>query len=235
MANPREPFVPDTIYHVYNHGNGDDLIFREDENFRFFLGRFKVYITPVAEIYAYCLMPNHFHFLLRIKPEEELIEFMKEKYPAIGKERSAMSHQDFADLDHGSEARKKPAKSEIDFAGLVSNQFKNFLISYSKSFNKLYGRRGSLFLDNIQRIKVDDDDYFTTMIRYIHFNPVLHGFTDNLFQWNFSSIQAYFSGQRTLLNTDEVIEWFGGHRPFKQFHQSIQEEEFDDIKHLTIE
>ena len=122
-----------------------------------------------------------------------------------------------------------------DIADLCSNQFKNFLISYSKSFNKMYGRRGSLFLDNIQRIKIDDDDYFTTMIRYIHFNPVLHGFTDNLFQWKFSSIHAYFSDQRTLLNMNEVINWFGGIEPFKQFHQSFQEEEFEDIKHLTIE
>jgi hypothetical protein len=66
MANPREPFEPDTIFHVYNHGNGDDLIFRENENYLFFLERFRVYITPVADIYAYCLMPNHFHFLLRV-------------------------------------------------------------------------------------------------------------------------------------------------------------------------
>ena len=50
MNNPREPFEPDTIYHVYNHGNGDDLIFREGDNYRFFLERFRVYITPIADI-----------------------------------------------------------------------------------------------------------------------------------------------------------------------------------------
>ena len=98
MANPREPFEPNNIYHVCNHGNGDDLIFREDDNYRFFLERLRVYITPVAAIYAYCLMPNHFHFLLRVKPEEELIEFMNEKYPGMGNKRSAMSQKDIADL-----------------------------------------------------------------------------------------------------------------------------------------
>lgn len=218
MGNTREPFEPDTIYHLYNHGNGSDLIFREDENYRFFLERFRFYISPIADVYAYCLMPNHFHFLVRVAREDELMAFFKEMYP-IG-DRSAMSLSDIADLD---------------FADFISKQFKNFLISYSKSFNKMYNRRGSLFLDNIQRIKVADDDYFTTMIRYIHFNPVLHGFTKTLFQWKYISIHAFYTEKRSLLKTKDVIDWFGGLEPFKQFHQLIQEDEFDKIKHLTLE
>ena len=99
----------------------------------------------------------------------------------------------------------------------------------------MYNRRGSLFLDNIQRIKVEDDDYFTTMIRYIHFNPVIHGFTANLFQWKFSSIHAFYSEKRSLISRGEVTDWFGGIEEFKNFHQSIQEDEFNEIKHLMIE
>ncbi|TVR29552.1 MAG: hypothetical protein EA390_09600 [Balneolaceae bacterium] len=127
MANPREPFEPDTIYHVYNHGNGDDLIFRVDENYRFFLERFKFYITHIADIYSYCLMPNHFHFLVRIKPEKDLLEFMEEKYPFMGEERSAMSQKDIADLDLGSVTRKETANSDKDIAGLEAlNPLNNF-------------------------------------------------------------------------------------------------------------
>ncbi len=226
MPNPRHPFKPDTIYHVYNHGNGDDLIFRESENYRFFLKRFKVYISPIAWIYAYCLMPNHFHFLIRIKNEKELIECFKEKYPGkIGSaagERSAMSFGDIADL---SESISK----------LISNQFKNFLISYSKSFNSMYNRRGSLFLDNIKRIPIQNDDYFTNMIRYIHFNPVLHNFTDDLHLWKFSSIHSYHSDKRSLILKQDVFEWFGGANEFKKFHKSIQKDEFDSMKHLIYE
>jgi len=99
----------------------------------------------------------------------------------------------------------------------------------------MYDRRGSLFLDNIQRIKVAEDNYFTTMVRYNHFNPVLHGFTNNMFQWKYTSIHTFYSEKRTLINTNEVVNWFGGIEPFKQFHQSIQVDEFDEIKHLAIE
>jgi putative transposase len=226
MANPREPFVPDTIYHLYNHGNGDDLIFREPKNYHFFLERFRVYISQIAWIYAYCLMPNHFHFLIRIKNEQVLVEYFMEKYPdkvrTVMAGRSAMSHKDIADL------------SGL-ISELISNQFKNFLISYSKSFNKMYERRGSLFLDNIKRIPVLDDDYFTNLIRYIHFNPVLHGFTNDPFQWKPSSIHEYFSNKRSMLCKVDVIDWFGGLEEFRKFHQTIQKDEFNSIKHLTLE
>jgi putative transposase len=230
MPNPREPFEPDTIYHVYNHGNGDELIFREAENYRFFLQRFMFYITPIAWIYAYCLMPNHFHFLIRTKSEKELIDYFLEMHPdkmkSESRKRSAMSQKDIADLG------REP--SEL-LPKLISNQFKNFLISYSKSFNKVYDRRGSLFLDNIKRISVNDDDYFTNMIRYIHFNPVLHGFSDSLLQWKFSSIHAFFSEKRSLLCRQDVLDWFGGKEEFEKFHQSVQEDEFDAIRYLTLE
>ena len=94
MANHRVPFELDTIYHVYNHGNGEDLIFREVENYRFFLKRFKTYINPIAKIYAYCLMPNHFHFLLKIRSEAELCNHFEETYSDF--DRTEMSHEDIA-------------------------------------------------------------------------------------------------------------------------------------------
>ncbi len=75
MGNNREPFEPDTIYHIYNHGNPEDNIFREDTNYGFFLKRYRKYIPPIADTYAYCLMPNHFHVMVRVKGREELEKF----------------------------------------------------------------------------------------------------------------------------------------------------------------
>ncbi|MEQ9300891.1 MAG: transposase [Cyclobacteriaceae bacterium] len=58
---------PSTYYHIYNHVNGDEDLFREEENYHYFLRQWTKYIEPVAMTYAYCLMPNHFHFLIRTK------------------------------------------------------------------------------------------------------------------------------------------------------------------------
>ena len=53
------------FYHIYNHANGHENLFRKEENYRFFLQQWDKYISPIAETYAYCLMSNHIHFLIK--------------------------------------------------------------------------------------------------------------------------------------------------------------------------
>lgn len=53
-------------YHIYNRGNNKQKIFFDDENYLFFLSKFKKYLIPNIDVFAYCLMPNHFHFFIRI-------------------------------------------------------------------------------------------------------------------------------------------------------------------------
>ena len=68
------------FYHVYNRGNNSEDIFVEKRNYDLFLELTRKYLLQVADIYAYCLMKNHFHFLLRIKELEEIVdEKLREK------------------------------------------------------------------------------------------------------------------------------------------------------------
>ncbi len=54
-------------YHIYNRGNNRQAIFMEERNYRHFLQLYARYVLPVADTFAYCLLPDHFHFLVRIK------------------------------------------------------------------------------------------------------------------------------------------------------------------------
>ena len=54
-------------YHIYNRGINGENIFKEDRNYFYFLKRWQDIVAPVTDTYAYCLLRNHFHFLLRIK------------------------------------------------------------------------------------------------------------------------------------------------------------------------
>ncbi|MEH6765801.1 MAG: transposase [Aequorivita antarctica] len=59
-------------YHIFNRGNNKENIFIEDKNYIYFLQLLKKHILPIADIYAYCLLKNHFHVLLRIKDENDI-------------------------------------------------------------------------------------------------------------------------------------------------------------------
>jgi putative transposase len=69
-----DDFKPSTFYHVFNHAVGNEKLFRNAENFEFFFSKYDYYMNPVWDTYAYCIMPNHFHLLIKVKPIEELKE-----------------------------------------------------------------------------------------------------------------------------------------------------------------
>src|SRR5665647_1869477 len=69
--------LPNEVYHIYNHAVGDDNLFRHADNYKYFLQRYADFIHPIAQTYAYCLMPNHFHVLIRIRSEEAIVENIK--------------------------------------------------------------------------------------------------------------------------------------------------------------
>ena len=197
MSNQRIPFEPGKYYHVYNHGNGDDNIFKSEGNYLYFLQKYSQYLNPISETYAYCLMPNHFHFLIRIKSNESLLEYFKIKYPA-----------------------KNPQGLQ-DLAGLVSRQWGNFLNSYVKAFNIQQSRIGSLFRDNVNRKSVTNKSYFIKLIHYIHYNPVHHNFVKSIEDWPYSSYHSFLSAKNTKLEKAQVVKWFGNAEAFKETHKSI--------------
>ena len=66
------PFLPNTYYHFYNHGNNRQRVFFEPPNYLFFLQRLRKYVVPSVDILAYCLMPTHYHILVRVKQTLEV-------------------------------------------------------------------------------------------------------------------------------------------------------------------
>jgi REP element-mobilizing transposase RayT len=184
------PLAYGVCYHIYNRGTNGENVFLEQRNYRFFLQRYAKYIEPVASTYAYCLLKNHFHFLVQTKTPEE-------------QERAA---------------RETLKVSETFRVLEPSQQFANLFNSYAKAFNRTYGRTGSLFEHPFHRVEVTTDAYFAHLITYIHQNPQLHGFAGDFRDWPFSSYGAILSHQKTRVQRDAALARFGGRAAFLDCH-----------------
>ncbi len=180
---------PGETYHIFNHANGNENLFAEEKNYDFFLSKLATYILPVCDIYAYCLMPNHFHLMVKIKEENELCLLWKKEFSI----------------------------TELEIK--VSKSFSNLFSSYAQSFNKVYKRIGSLFIPSMKKELINDDDYFLKIVHYIHANPVHHGFRLRMEDWKHSSYKIFLSTAPTKLKRDFVLNEFNGIDQFILYHQ----------------
>ena len=194
MKDTSAQLSPDCFYHVYNRANGKEKLFRSKENYRFFLQRYLDFISPIADTFCYCLMPNHFHFLIRIKNAVEIKETLKESFQKYGT------------------AEK-----------LASKQFSKLFSSYTQSYNKVENRMGSLFMKNFKRKIITDQKYLFKLIHYIHHNPVEAGICDNPGEWEHSSYKALISNNPTYLKRNEVINWYDDLNNFIYVHKILTE------------
>ena len=78
MARRNVPFLPNRYYHIYNRGAHRIDIFRSDADYGFLLKLVKEQALKCnISVIAYCLMRNHYHFLVRQNGEDKINKFMQ--------------------------------------------------------------------------------------------------------------------------------------------------------------
>ena len=172
MPKRKVSFFQDGVYHIYNRGAGRQAIFHEERNYIYLLQLLKK-VTGECQIsvIAYCLLPNHYHWLLR---------------------------QD----------------GEVSVGKAVGRVFG----SYSQAFNKAYERTGTLFEGPFKALEVDSESYFLTLCRYIHRNPVHHGFVAAPEDWLYSNYLEWIEQRAgTLVDRTLVREYFPTPQMYEEF------------------
>lgn len=183
-------FEKGELYHVYNRGHNRNPIFFTKENYYFFLEKAKKFLLPHCDILSYCLMPNHFHFLIRVKPDYPDAYFQK--------------------LEHVS--CRNPF---LEFPDQILNHHIGVMLrSYTRAVNKRQDRIGSLFQEKTkakplagmkfaERIGQENAaSALLTVWEYIHNNPVTSGLVEQQIEWEFSSARDYSpTAKQSLANT----------------------------------
>jgi len=232
------PLIPDTSYHIFNHANGFENVFRKEENFYFFLEKYRLYIWPIAETYAYCLMPNHFHLVVRIRKREVIAALIRNKknnnFSKVSNlEMSVNVPQNEFDKTKSVNFGKVLMISDSEIEKYLSKQFSNLFSCYTQSFNKVYNRMGSLFIKNFKREPIFDKTHFLNVIVYTHRNPVHHGFCANYEDWEYSSYNEIVNGVCDLTETSKSLKITDGLERFIEKHR-LTLENFTTIYEIAI-
>jgi putative transposase len=164
-------------------------IFFENDNYLHFLKLYDKYIEPIADTFAWCLLKNHFHILVRIKTPTEInpqqLTYSTTNLPKV-----------------------------ID----PSRQFSHLFNAYTQAINKKYHRTGSLFETTFERKLITSEKYFQQLIFYIHNNPVHHGFVEKMELYPWSSYGTVLSNKKTKLFREDVLAIYGGIENFTYYH-----------------
>jgi len=188
-------FTAGEYYHVFNRGNNKGEVFRDAEDYSFFLSRLREALYPDVldnahgahaqryyprkklpadsfDLVAYCLMPNHFHFLLL-------------------------------------------QKGEISISSLMLK----VISGYVKYVNKKYQRVGSLFQDQCKATHIADDAQLIHTSSYIHCNPVVAGLSTSLGDYAYDSYREYMDTDNTqrLSIPESVLMHFPHPKKYEEF------------------
>jgi putative transposase len=181
MVRRETIFLPGHYFHIYNRGCSRGRIFRKEENYRYLLRRLRKYIVELdISVIAYCLMPNHYHFLFR----------------------------------------QNGATSVGRCVQLLFN-------SYTKAFNVIHRRTGTLFEGPFKAIEVADPEYLKRLCRYIHLNPVKADLVKKPQDWEFSNYRDWI-GLRDDLLVDRAF--IGDHFASVEMYIALVAAEQDDLR-----
>jgi putative transposase len=126
--------------------------------------------------------------------------------------------------------KRDDGKGEIKLN--ASKQLSHFFNSYAQAINKSYKRTGSLFESPFERKMVDNDNYFSSMIYYCHYNAQLHQMAEGNFKnWPFSSYHSILENDNRIIVVDKVLAWFNGKDAFIKQH----EERYEHKKFIHFE
>lgn len=176
--------IENQIFHVYNRGNDRQPIFFSRENYLYFLRKIRTHLLPSCDLLAYCLMPNHFHLLIKASGRSVRI---------VNPENTRMPTQAFSrGLQTMLSSYSKAIQKQEKMVGSIFQQRTD-----AKQVSSEWHW----------------EDYSLFCFRYILYNPVAARLVTNPIDWEFSSckdLAGFRSGtlcDKNIIRQELCLEW----------------------------
>ncbi|MCF6183315.1 MAG: hypothetical protein L3J56_01595 [Bacteroidales bacterium] len=192
------------LYHIYNQGNNKQKIFFNRDNYLFFLEKIHTHILLYVDVLAWCLMPNHFHFMVLVNKTET--------HPMTSSHRMS---------------EKRTGERTLN------NSIAIMLRSYTRAVNKEQNLSGSLFRQKTKaecincpngitpsfifnpttgshrmNVAIPEKQYLQVCFNYIHQNPVEANLVKNAVDWEFSSAKDYAGLRKGKLINKKIAKQY---------------------------
>jgi putative transposase len=155
--------IPNEFYHIYNRGNNKQRIFFTDANYLFFLKKVRDQISPICKIISYCLMPNHFHFII------------------MATDKSVTERSSFGG---------KPMQEFPYRIGILLSSYSQAINKQNKTTGSLFQQKTKAKI-LVERTGEQYENYLVNCFHYVHRNPLVVSLVKHLDQWPYSSYLDY--------------------------------------------
>lgn len=224
MSTRKTPLVTGEIYHLYNRSIAQEPILTSIRDNNFFIDLLEYYRFWNAD-----LRYSHFSRLSKDENIKRLDWLYKENKTRLDLYAFSTMPNHFHLL----------VKQNTD--GGLSNFMRYVQDSYAKYFNKKYVRSGGLFLAPFKAVRIEKENQFLHVMRYIHLNPLTSYVLKNeteLTNYPWNSYSDYISkSPRRFIETTKIQSLFKNKNLLKAFilDQLSYQRELNKIKHLLFE
>ncbi len=166
--------APNMVSHITQRAAGKEPLFLEDGDYLAMLGFLKeIANNCMLRIYAFCLMPNHYHILVRMFPEHKFTdEDIKKRYVTFYGDDKAFPDGWIPSL------REKLSN--------LSEFVREIKVGFTRYYNKGHNRRGYFWGDRFKSVIVKNGETLINCLAYIDLNPLRAGIVERPedYRWN---------------------------------------------------
>ena len=222
MPQRRMVLANNEIYHVFNRSIGGQHIFAQNQKFN---------LSKALEIINYYRFPQK----IRLSRFRNLSSQLKKQYlDSVGSVTPLVEIYVFAFMSNHFHFLLKQMRDK-GIATFVAN-FQN---SFAKVFNLKNDRNGALFQNAFKAKRIETDEQFIHVSRYIHLNPVTAYIIefDKLASFEWTSFSAYANERVSFVNSDLLLKMFGTKEKYIKFvaDQVDYQRNLAHIKDLMID